>query len=75
MKGFMKSIPATAVLSTHNLSTIHVSRIVTFPNVIDVLVENDRYPEDLSVCAHLSLEQTRDLIAALTEALKVELTP
>lgn len=63
-------VPATSVLLAAQAGTVLLTRVVTFPDCVDLTVR--RVGNHL--CAHLSVQQARDLIAALTFVLDAELS-
>lgn len=67
---YRKNIVADAVLTTQSVTHVEVSRVVTFPNVIDLsIIGHDNY-----ICAHLSREQAVVVITLLAESLAAELS-
>lgn len=66
-RAYRGMVPADSVCLVAQESRVHVSRIITFPNTIDLTVI--RTYDDVMLTAHLSVKQCAELIAALAEAL------
>jgi hypothetical protein len=71
VRTFHSEVKADSVLLTRSVTKVTVTKVITFPNVVDMTIID---ADGEYMCAHLSLSQVRELIAVLAEALTTELT-